>query len=126
MWKYFVLDELKCKCGECDSTGVEMDDQFMRKIVFIREKLGFPFIVNSAYRCPKHNRTVGETGLTGPHTTGAAMDIRCNGYQAYKILEMAFLIGLKGIGVNQKGSARYIHLDDCSTAKYPRPTLWSY
>jgi len=48
--KYFTEDELKCShCGES-----RMNESFMNKIETLREQLGFPFPVNSAYRCPEH------------------------------------------------------------------------
>jgi zinc D-Ala-D-Ala carboxypeptidase len=35
--------------------------------------------------------------------------------------------GITGVGVNQKGGARFIHLDDLEpTGHFPRPTIWSY
>ena len=42
-----------------------------------RERLGKPIIVNSGYRCAKHNREVG--GATNSqHMKGEAADIRCD------------------------------------------------
>ena len=46
---------------------------------------------------------------------------------AYKVLELAFKVGMTGIGVAQKGSARFLHLDSLeSSTERPRPTVWSY
>ena len=50
MYKYFTADELMCR--HCNEVG--MDDNFMQKIDALREKLGFSFPVNSAYRCANH------------------------------------------------------------------------
>lgn len=125
-WQYFSLDELKCKCAKCGSTGLEMDEEFMRQIIMLREELGFPFSVSSAYRCPAHNAKVSNTGENGPHTTGKAMDIITRGEQAYLLAKKAFIQGLSGIGFSQKGITRFIHLDILEAPEYPRPTIWSY
>jgi D-alanyl-D-alanine dipeptidase len=41
-----------------------------------REKLGSPIVVNSGYRCPKHNKEVGGVA-NSQHMRGEACDIRC-------------------------------------------------
>lgn len=124
---YFNDSELKCKCGSCSSVGNEMDDSFMSAIVEMRKELQIPFFITSAYRCKSHNNKVSSSGLDGPHTTGKAIDIRCRGISAWKILDCAFSYEMKGIGVSQKGDVRFIHLDNCDeTKKRPRPTVWSY
>lgn len=124
--KYFKLDELKCKCGECGSTGEEMNPQFMDKLDYLRGICGFPFVVTSAFRCPTHNNKVSLTGFSGPHTTGRAIDISVSHEKAYIFLENVMKSGLfTGIGINQKGGGRFIHLDDL-THEYPRPRVWSY
>ncbi len=126
-WKFFTLEELKCKCGQCGSTGNEMIPEFMVMIVAIRKEADFPFVITSAYRCPEYNAKVSDTGPNGPHTTGMAMDIKCDGEQAWHILNLAYHFSMPGVGVRQKeGEARYVHLDDCDAEKFPRPRAWSY
>lgn len=102
-----------------------MDNGFMFKMVELRRACGFPLRVTSAYRCPERNKEVSSTGLTGPHTTGKAIDIAVDREQAYIVLYHAFKLGFTGIGVKQKGSSRFIHLDWNLEGK-PRPTVWSY
>jgi hypothetical protein len=41
-----------------------------------REKLGGPIIVNSGYRCERHNKAVGGVA-NSQHLRGEAADIRC-------------------------------------------------
>ncbi len=125
-WKYFSLNELKCKCGKCGSTGLEMKTGFMQCLSMLRAKLDFPFIITSAYRCPEHNNAISKTGKTGPHTTGMAIDIGVRGDKALQLIKEAILIGMTGIGVNQKGDHRFIHLDMLNAPNYPRPNIWSY
>lgn len=124
--QYFELAELKCKCGKCGSTGEEMKPDFMRKLIALREHVNFPFLLISAYRCPQYNLKVSSTGEHGPHTTGRAVDISARGDKAFQIVSLAADFGFTGIGVNQKGLSRIIHLDDLQPPEYPRPFIWSY
>jgi uncharacterized protein YcbK (DUF882 family) len=121
--KYFTSKELQC--SHCGASG--MDEEFMNKIETLREKLGFPFPVNSAYRCPEHPIEARKK-TSGTHSTGQAMDIGVMGDRAYRLLEAALEAGFTGIGINQKGSnGRFIHLDDVeSSIGRHRPWIWSY
>jgi uncharacterized protein YcbK (DUF882 family) len=105
---------------------MQMDDEFMPKIVAMRRELGFPFIVTSGYRCPIHNQNVSNTGPNGPHTTGHAIDIHGSHEKALSIVRAAFDHGITGIGIKQHGpvTGRFIHLDDLKSS--PRPHIWSY
>jgi uncharacterized protein YcbK (DUF882 family) len=79
-------------------------------------------IVTSGYRCPEHNQNVSSTGPDGPHTTGKAVDIGVSGTDAYDLALLAMQMGVKGIGINQKGTGRFIHFDFAR----PQFTIWSY
>lgn len=116
---YFKASELMCKCGKCD--GGEMDDGFMLKINLIREACGFPFIVNSAFRCEAHNKSVG--GVAGSdHTRGLGLDIAVYNPQAMIIVQESVKF-LNRIGISQKdGLPRYIHLGGDSSPY----AIWSY
>jgi len=120
-WRYFSMEELTCRCG-CER--MEMDSQFMSRIVAMREAVGFSFPVTSGYRCPDYNAAISSTGLDGPHTTGKALDIGVDRQTAYKLLKSAFERGFTGIGVKQKGRSRFIHIDGLEEGL--RPTVWSY
>lgn len=97
---------------------------FMDKVEELRLSVGFALPVTSAARCPKHNANVSGTGLTGPHTTGRAIDFGVSGSKAYAVLNAALRMGFTGIGVNQKGNGRFIHIDDLTGPT--RPATWSY
>lgn len=123
-WKFFTFEEFTCKCG-CGQNL--MHPSFIDKLDLLREDLDFPLVVTSGYRCPKHNNKVSTTGLTGPHTTGRAVDLSVDRARAYKLLDVALALKFTGIGVQQKGAVRFIHLDDLLPgANQPRPTIWSY
>jgi len=103
-----------------------MNDAFMAKIEALREELNFPFVVTSGYRCANHPIEARKAS-PGAHTTGRALDLLVSGENAYKLLSGALRAGFTGIGVNQKGDSRFIHIDDIESAgERPRPWVWSY
>jgi uncharacterized protein YcbK (DUF882 family) len=122
-FRHFDRNEFACKhCG----TNLIHDD-FIELLDELREQCGFALRVTSGYRCPEHNSKVSSTGLTGPHTSGRAVDFGVRGDRAYKVLELALRMGFTGIGLNQKGDSRFVHLDDLPNAPgQPRPVCWSY
>ena len=121
-YKYFSDKELQCQ--HCGADG--MNEDFMAKVEFLRHELGFPFKVTSAYRCKDHPIEAKKI-VPGAHTSGRAIDIAVRGEEAHKLLKKAFSMGIGGIGVNQKGSSRFIHLDDLDQSdSHTRPWVWSY
>lgn len=117
--KYFTEEELACQhCGVRN-----MDAHFMELMDDIRERAGFPFVVTSGYRCEDHPIEARKSA-PGAHTTGKAIDIAVSGEKALRLIELAQQAGIKRIGVNQKGSGRFIHLDVCDDR--PSPAIWSY
>jgi uncharacterized protein YcbK (DUF882 family) len=83
----------------------DMDPRFMHKVVDLRKKLGFAFIVSSAIRCPAHNMSTSSSGPHGPHTTGHAIDLKLYGPRAFKLVAYASQYGMSGVGISQKGTA---------------------
>ena len=132
-WPFFRAEELKCKCGHCD--GGTMNKFFMQRLVNVRENLGFPLVVSSAYRCPAYNAEISDTGKVGPHTTGRAIDIQIYGHRAHLLIQAAHRWGVLGpnhggLGLYQRGPRhkRFIHLDDLSQIDgfKTRPWVWTY
>lgn len=125
--RYFQPSEFACKGLNCCGGAVRMDHAFLLEIDELRHRCGFPFIITSGYRCPIHNAKVSSTGSTGPHTTGRAADIAVSHANALKLIREALAMGFTGIGVQQKGGGRFIHVDNLPNAPgQPRPTVWSY
>lgn len=123
-WRYFTLDEFRCKCG-CGQNLI--DRQFVTELDNLRHKMGFALPITSGYRCPTHNAKVSSTGLTGPHTSGRAADLAVDRFNAFRVLKAALDMGFTGIGLQQKGGGRFVHLDNLpNSAGAPRPTVWSY
>ena len=120
--KYFSEDEVKCKhTGLC-----KMDDDFMHKLDIIREEVGVPFIVTSAYRDKTHPIEA-KKKTPGAHASGKAIDILIRGKDALTLIEVALKHGITGPGVKQHGDSRIIHLDtlDAQPSR-PRPPHWRY
>lgn len=121
--RYFTEAEFACKhCGQN-----RMDLAFLGMVDELRHRCGFPLPVTSGYRCPTHNAAVSSTGAAGPHTTGRAVDIGVSRHRAHDVLRHAMAMGFTGIGVQQKGASRFIHLDMLREPEHaPRPSVWSY
>jgi uncharacterized protein YcbK (DUF882 family) len=120
---HFHKQELACRCG----CGMLPAPDFMDKIEALRVACGFAIMVSSAARCPEYNAKVSKTGERGPHTTGRAIDLAVDRKRAYIVLRYAVKHGFTGIGVQQKGDGRFLHLDDLpDTPGQPRPSIWSY
>ena len=118
--RYFDKKELICQCG-CETC--EMQPHFLEALDQLREDWGKPIVLSSAYRCPDYNDKISSSGRDGSHVLGVAADIRIDRKNAYELLKLA-IPRFNGIGINQKGTGRFIHLD-LKTGNL-RPTIWSY
>ena len=123
-WWYFRRSELACRgTDKCD-----MSDEFMQKLIIVREEFGKPMIITSGYRSFSHNYSIGGAE-NSPHLYGRAVDVRVYGNDALTLLKIALKHGLTGIGIKQHGDTkgRFIHLDDMpSSDMHFRPWIWSY
>jgi zinc D-Ala-D-Ala carboxypeptidase len=115
----FSAQEFNCShCGQN-----EMKPKFMAKLQKLRETYGSPMRVTSGYRCPQHPIEA-KKASPGAHASGLACDIGIQGADAHRLLKLALEEGFTGIGVQQKGTGRFIHLDTLESDL--RPTVWSY
>ena len=119
---YFSSEEMSCS-----HTGLEkMDARFMEMLTELRVAYAKPLRVTSAYRDATHPIEA-KKSKPGAHATGKAADIAVERGEAYEVLKLALEIGFTGIGVAQKGSGRFLHLDICEPEDgMIRPTVWSY
>lgn len=119
---YFTSEEMSCS-----HTGLEkMDAKFMEMLTELRVAYAKPLRVTSAYRDATHPIEA-KKDKPGAHSTGKAADIGVDRGEAYEVLKLALEIGFTGIGVAQKGSGRFLHLDICDASDgMIRPTIWSY
>jgi zinc D-Ala-D-Ala carboxypeptidase len=113
----FLREEFTCRCG-CGRN--EMKPEFLERLQALRSVYGKPMAVTSGYRCPQHPKEAAKA-QPGMHTTGLAADIGISGAEAVTLLRLALDAGFRGVGVHQKGSGRFLHVDLRET-----PTIWSY
>lgn len=113
---YFKKSEEWCPC--CKSGGLLPD--FRDKLNKAREISGVPFILNSAFRCSKHNEEVGGSN-TSSHLVGCAVDIKVtDSYTRYKIVTALLEVGFNRIGIGKS----FIHVDDDMTKQ--EELIWLY
>jgi len=108
-------------CTHCGAN--QMTPSFMAKLQALRTKYGKPLRITSGFRCAQHPIEAKKI-KPGAHASGCACDVGVDGQQAYEVMKIAFELGFTGIGVNQKTSGRFIHLD--TLEEPPRKNVWSY
>ena len=98
----------------------DMHPETLCKLNNARHIAGIPFVLNSAYRSPAHDRARGRSG-TGAHTLGRAVDIRCHADDTrWKIITAAIEAGFTRIGVADS----FVHVDDSPT--HAQGVVWTY
>ena len=77
--KHFKIEEFRCQCcgGLPPLARANIEALVTEVLDPVRERLGRPIVVNSGYRCPKHNKEVGGVP-NSQHMKGEAADIRCD------------------------------------------------
>ena len=116
--RYFTYDEFDSP--DAPGSGQEMQPQFLEMLDDARELSGVPFIVNSGFRTPEHNRAVGGTPDSA-HLTGWAADIRAtSSNRRWMIIEALIQVGFNRIGVADS----FVHVD-CSPYKAEN-IMWLY
>ena len=99
----FNLEEFSCPC----CSRVSADFRLVTGLQELREILNKPILVNSAFRCDNHNRSVGGA-VNSNHMTGTAADIIVPGIEPLDLLVIAeSTVWLNGFGVAE----RYLHVD---------------
>ena len=101
--KYFKESEFACPCcGENKTKEVLMliMDQ-------LRDAVGEPLTISSAFRCAKHNKEVGGKPDSA-HLRGLAVDIACSDSRLrFLLIKQALKLGFVRIGV----AGKFLHLD---------------
>ena len=115
---YPNFTEAEFRCRHCGKQ--EMKPEFMGRLQALRDVYKRPMSITSGYRCPDHPLEKAKTE-PGVHSTGLACDVGVQGADAHELLRLAMHLGFTGIGVQQKGAGRFIHLDLRAA-----PTVWSY
>lgn len=120
-WNFNNFKKEEFTCQHCGAEGINV--KLVERLQKLRDLYGKPIKISSGYRCDLHPIEA-KKKIGGTHNQGLAVDILIEKENAYKLLELAFKLKFYGIGVNQKGKNRFIHLD--ISEKQNRPNIWSY
>lgn len=113
---YFKEEEFKCPC--CNR--VFINPILIPTLDLIRSDYGKPMVVNSGFRCPSHNRTVGGAAQS-EHLIGTAADIACtNNADRYKLVSLCYKHGIKRIGIGKT----FVHIGVSLSAA--QEVIWLY
>lgn len=107
-WPNFSAEEMACRhCGAIDVSARALD-----RLQALRDKIGRPFIINSAYRCPAHNKAVGGAKASR-HMAGDAFDVSMSNHDPHRFKAEADAAGFVGIGTYppKGGRHNFIHID---------------
>lgn len=116
--KYFTEKEFN-KCTPTCSMQ-EMNQDTINRLDAAREIAGIPFVINSGYRSPEWEKRNDRAG-TSAHTTGRAVDIRCNtSMNRFVIVDALLKAGFKRIGI----AKTFIHADDSPV--HTKNVIWVY
>ncbi len=111
---------------DCSHTGKnEMRPEFLELLQKIRYDYRKPMIITSGYRDKTHPIEVAKE-KPGEHTFGLAADIAVRGEGAMELLQIAMHYGIRRIGLNQKGSGRFVHLGLGNVSAGFPVALWTY
>jgi uncharacterized protein YcbK (DUF882 family) len=116
--RYPNFQEKEFRCRHCGVAA--MQPEYLERLQALRTAYGRPMTITSGYRCPEHPVEAAKAE-PGMHATGRAADIGVSGADAVRVLQLALGLGFTGIGVQQKGPARFLHLD-----LRQHPAIWSY
>ena len=103
-WANFSPAEIACR-----GTGkLLVNEAALDKLQALRDRLGKPLIMRSAYRSPEHNRAVGGAKAS-KHMEGIAFDIAMANHDPEAFEAAARAIGFQGFGFYPRSG--FIHID---------------
>ena len=121
-WSSFSPREIACK-----GTGkVLVNEDALDKLQALRERLGKPLILTSAYRSPEHNRRVGGA-KNSKHMEGIAFDVRMDNHDPHEFEAAARAVGFTGFGYYPRSGFMHIDTGPARTWGQPWPltaTAW--
>jgi len=103
-WKNFSPAEIACR-----GTGqLKLVPEALDKLQALRDRLGKPLILRSAYRSPEHNRAV-DGAPQSKHMNGTAFDIAMSNHDPVAFEAAARAVGFLGFGFYPRSG--FIHVD---------------
>jgi zinc D-Ala-D-Ala carboxypeptidase len=116
-WPNFSPAEIACR-----GTGqLVIDTDAMDALQRLREKVGKPIIITSAYRSPEHNRRV-KGATNSRHLRGDAFDISMSNHDPNTFENAARAEGFTGFGFYPKSNFMHIDMGQVRTwgTRFPR------
>ena len=115
-WPDFSPAEIACR-----GTGaLRISTEAMDKLQALRDRLGKPLIVRSAYRSPEHNRAVGGAPAS-KHMAGTAFDIAMANHDPAAFESAAREVGFLGFGYYHRSGFMHIDLGPARSWGEPFP-----
>ncbi|SLN61481.1 Zinc D-Ala-D-Ala carboxypeptidase precursor [Roseovarius gaetbuli] len=103
-WPSFSPEEIASR----DAGAIRINTEAMDKLQSLRNRLGKPLIVRSAYRSPAHNRAVGGAPAS-KHMQGTAFDIAMSNHDPTAFEAAAQAVGFLGFGYYPRSG--FMHID---------------
>ena len=103
-WKNLSPAEIGCR----GSGSLRINEEALDKLQALRDRLGRPLIVRSAYRSPAHNRAVGGAPRS-KHMDGTAFDIAMANHDPVAFEAAAREVGFLGFGFYPRSG--FMHID---------------
>lgn len=99
----FKLSEFVCNDG---SNEVKVDGELVERLQQLRNNLGKPIYITSAYRNESYNKKVGGVS-NSQHLLGKAVDIIVKDMATHELGRQAKIVGFKGVGIYKD----FVHID---------------
>jgi len=115
-WPSFAPQEIASHDAERVKGPLLVDEDAMDRLQALRNALGRPLIITSAYRTPEHNARVGGAKKS-MHLLGRAFDVVMTNHDPRKFEIAARTAGFHGIGIY--GKQGFMHIDTRET-----PARW--
>lgn len=103
----FSKSEFECKCG------CEMPDEVLKNITIVakqlqvaRDTVNRSITINSAYRCPEHNKAIGGVS-SSQHILGKASDVVIKGMTPNETFDLLDFLMTEELVIEKGGLGRY-------------------
>jgi uncharacterized protein YcbK (DUF882 family) len=113
---FFSDQEFTCPC--CGK--VYIDSGLLSILESARLLIQRPIIIDSGYRCQKHNQEVGGVPNSA-HCIGEAVDLRCYfAEERFSLIKVFYSLGIRRFGIGKN----FLHVDVSKTL--PQNVIWLY
>ena len=113
-WPSFSPREMASK-GEGE---LKIDSNAMDKLQALRDLIGRPLLITSAYRSPAHNKRVGGAKAS-KHMEAIAFDVRMENHNPHEFEAAARAVGFTGFGYYIKSG--FMHIDTGPARSWGKP-----